>query len=371
MKRQPGLDLIRTIAIVLVLLRHAALSGLGLPMGYVGLSGWMGVDLFFVLSGYLIGSQFFQQYVRGQNPAIGSFYLRRAFRILPAYWAILGLYFCFPILREDAGIQPLWRFVTFTENLLFDSSQRQTFAHAWSLCVEEHFYLLFPLLVWGLMRRPSWEKTAAVCGLILGAGIALRAFAWLHEVRHLPDLNNGYLELIYYPTPMRLDGLMAGVILAAIKCFRPGWWERLMNHPYKVLAVGTAGMIGTIWLTRHRTSFEASVFGFPAIAFSVALITAACVSPKCVLGTFRVPGVRAVAAITFSLYLCHLMAWQVVKAFLPGWVEHRGPQSFVLFMAAAFLLATLLYFLIERPFLLLRDRLDGRMRTAPVKVTVG
>ena len=169
---------------------------------------------------------------------------------------------------------------------------------------------------------------------------------------------------------MRLDGLMAGVILAGIKCFRPGWWERLMNHPYKVLAAGAASMVGAIWLTRHRTSFEASVFGFPAIAFSVALITAACVSPKCVLGTFRVPGVRAIATIMFSLYLCHLMAWQVVKAFLLGWVEHRGVQSFVVFMVAAFLLATLLYFLVERPFLLLRDRLDGRTQTVPAKVTV-
>jgi peptidoglycan/LPS O-acetylase OafA/YrhL len=363
-KRQPGLDLIRTIAIVLVLLRHAALSGLGLPMGYVGLSGWMGVDLFFVLSGYLIGSQFFQQYIRGKTPAVGSFYLRRAFRILPAYWAILGLYFCFPTLREDTSMQSFWRFVTFTENLFFDSGQHQTFAHAWSLCVEEHFYLVFPLLVWALMRRPSWKKAVIVCLSILATGIALRAFAWLHELRHLPDLTNRYLELIYYPTPMRLDGLMAGVLLAAIRCFRPGWWERLMDHPYKVLAAGTVGLIGAIWLTRHRMSFEACVFGFPAISFSVALITAACVSPKCLLGTLRVPGVRATAAITFSLYLCHMMAWQAVKTYLPAWVAHRGVQSFVIFMTAAFLAATLLYLLVERPFLLLRDRLDGQARPA-------
>ena len=80
-----------------------------------------------------------------------------------------------------------------------------------------------------------------------------------------------------------------------------------------------------------------------------------------VSATKRVAGVRAIAAITFSLYLCHLMAWQAVKAFLPRWVEHRGTQSFFLFMAAAFLVATLLYFLVEKPFLLLRDRLDGRV----------
>jgi peptidoglycan/LPS O-acetylase OafA/YrhL len=93
MHRLPGLDLLRAIAIIWVMLFHSWVVG-GLGDGFAWLSGygWMGVDLFFVLSGYLIGSQLLKPLSRGEPLSFSGFYLRRAFRVLPAFLVVLALY---------------------------------------------------------------------------------------------------------------------------------------------------------------------------------------------------------------------------------------------------------------------------------------
>jgi len=366
MKRYPGLDLLRAIAILWVLLFHGMTEGLGAPLPAIGKLGWMGVDLFFVLSGYLIGSQLLKEYAAGQTPAIGTFYLRRAFRILPAYWVVLAFYSLLPTFREAEGLQPAWQFLTFTENFLIDYQHNRAFSHAWSLCVEEHFYLVLPLLVWALMRRPSWKTTAAVCAAIFAAGMILRSYVWLHHVG-IPNHRQGaYVELIYYPTIMRLDGLLAGVVLAAIRWFRPGLWQKAMDNPYRLLALGIGSLAVAIWVARDRFNFAASVFGFPMIAVSLALIVAACVSDKCILGRIRIPGAESIATVTFSLYLSHKMTWHVLKTFWPELVNAGGLPSFCAFAGSAFLVGSVLFFLVERPFLQLRPSCIQRHKNAGV-----
>ncbi|MBW8892927.1 MAG: acyltransferase, partial [Burkholderiales bacterium] len=156
MTRLPGLDLLRSIAIVWVMLFHSFLVG-GLGPGFAWLSrfGWAGVDIFFVLSGFLIGSQLLRTMQRGEPLDLRAFYWRRAWRILPAFAVVLAVYVAFPALREEPGLQAWWQFATFTLNLLIDYGRNQAFSHTWSLCVEEHFYLVFPLLAWWLTRRLS------------------------------------------------------------------------------------------------------------------------------------------------------------------------------------------------------------------------
>ena len=121
-----GLDTLRAVAIVLVVLYHLSIRGL-LPvaLGPVAAVGWIGVDLFFVLSGFLIGSQLMKPYLAGRAPSLREFYVRRAYRILPAYLVVLGLYFFVPWWREAPGTAPLWKFLTFTMNF---------FASMWFPC---------------------------------------------------------------------------------------------------------------------------------------------------------------------------------------------------------------------------------------------
>lgn len=114
-----GLDTLRSLAISLVVLYHFDLQGM-VPavLQPVARVGWVGVDLFFVLSGFLIGTQLVKPYLTGVQPSLRDFYIRRAYRILPAFGVVLALYFVLPLWREAPGPYAGWQYVTFTWNLL-------------------------------------------------------------------------------------------------------------------------------------------------------------------------------------------------------------------------------------------------------------
>jgi peptidoglycan/LPS O-acetylase OafA/YrhL len=198
--RLRGLDLLRALAIVWVMCFHSFLvGGVNQHFAWFQRFGWMGVDLFFVLSGFLIGSQVLVPLARGEPFSFRDFYVRRAFRILPAFWVVLVLYLALPWFREAPGLEPWWKFATFTLNLLIDYDRNQAFSHAWSLCIEEHFYLLFPPLAWLLARRLSTVGFAVLILVCVLTGIALRAGVWLHDDTTAPN-RNWYIEDIYFPT---------------------------------------------------------------------------------------------------------------------------------------------------------------------------
>src|SRR5213592_349665 len=115
-ERQPGLALLRALAIIVVVIYHAALFGFKLP-GRVDRFGWVGVDLFFVLSGYLIGGQLLAPVARGQPISFGRFFARRALRILPAYLVVLTIYFLLPSWREYPEMFPPWKFLLSVQNI--------------------------------------------------------------------------------------------------------------------------------------------------------------------------------------------------------------------------------------------------------------
>ena len=132
--RLNGLDTLRALAIALVMLYH--LNGrLPESVAWGGKVGWMGVDLFFVLSGYLIGSQLLRPVHEGRPVSLKDFYRKRAYRILPAYLVVLAVYVAWPAGREANGMSPLWEFLTFTENLFVNYAKNQAFSHDASLCV--------------------------------------------------------------------------------------------------------------------------------------------------------------------------------------------------------------------------------------------
>jgi peptidoglycan/LPS O-acetylase OafA/YrhL len=347
MHRLPGLDLLRAIAIVWVMLFHSWIVG-GLPAPYeaVAAYGWMGVDLFFVLSGYLIGYQLLKPLSRGEALQWGEFYRRRAYRILPAFLTVLAIYVFLPSWREAAGMQPAWQFLTFTVNLLIDYQDHQAFSHAWSLCVEEHFYLLFPLIAWWLVRRHSQTVVVSLCVFVVAAGMAIRGYASLH--------GKDYLESIYYPTYTRLDGLMAGVLMAAVQLYQPQRWIALQRRA-NALAIAGLVIIGfAIWLFRDR-SFVPEVLGFPLLALGFALLVTAAAGAQS-FGRWRIPGAGWLAAMSYSLYLSHKLAMHRVESLLTMYPQVHGWAAFLLYAAAIFLFGALLHYGVERPFLRLREK---------------
>jgi peptidoglycan/LPS O-acetylase OafA/YrhL len=362
MSRAPGLDLLRAVAIIWVMLYH--LDGSRLPAALPDFVhyGWMGVDLFFVLSGYLIGWQLLKPYTCGQQPLWGQFVLRRAFRVLPAYLAVLALYFTVPAVRESEGIQPLWRFLAFTLNIFPDWSDNTAYSHAWSLCVEEHFYLLPPPVVWLLARKPGIGKVTFVAVGVLAGGMFLRGWRWQHEVAPYLHAASGepnfflrYIEVIYNPTYNRLDGLLAGVMLAMVKAFRPGWWARAMRFGPLFLVLGLAGVFASMRV--DPASHLGAVVVLPLLSASLAFVVLAALSPGVGLHRFSVPGARQIATISFSVYLTHKQVYVWVYHAFGSALEDSNLLAFCVYNASAIAVAALLYMAVERPGLRLRDRL--------------
>ena len=364
--RWTGLDTLRATAILWVMLFHLQ-TQLPPALEPIAQYGWMGVDLFFVLSGYLIGSQLAKPFALGRKPLLVEFYRRRALRILPAYLAVLLLYCVWPAWREQPGLSPPWQFLTFTLNYFIDYAQNPAFSHAWSLCVEEHFYLLLPLLLFAMMRKASIGRTAFVFAFLVGGGMAIRAFVFFHAVRPAGEIASlVYLERIYYPTHARLDGLLAGVGLALLRVFRPGRWEALSQRGHVTAGTGIVLLGFNLWLARHRFDPDAyttpwnTLVGSPLLAAAFALLTASAVSRNGWLGRVRVPGARMVALLAFSLYLTHKEMAHLAHVYLPRLTEHRDVRAMALVVISCFLGAGLLYGGIERPCVVLRERIEGR-----------
>jgi peptidoglycan/LPS O-acetylase OafA/YrhL len=364
MSRLPGLDLLRALAIAWVMLFHSfVVGGLGDNFAWLSRFGWMGVDLFFVLSGFLIGSQVLKPMARGEPLDFGDFYLRRAFRILPAFFVVLALYLAVPAFREEPGMQPWWQFATFTVNFLIDYEHNKAFSHAWSLCVEEHFYLLFPLLAWWLTRRPSATKFICVCVAVVLAGIAIRTCIWLFDMAPAQaagaagrSFNQRFIEDMYYPTWNRLDGLLAGVVLASLKAFRRPLWDRLQARANAALIAGLAVLGLAIWLFQDRMGLLGNSIGWPVLSAGLALLVFAGADTHSWIGRWRVAGAGWVALISYSLYLVHKPVYHMVDSAFGAQLQGRGMLAFAVYAVAALLAGAGLHYAIERPFLQLRDR---------------
>ncbi|KSV84390.1 acyltransferase [Sinorhizobium sp. GL28] len=334
--------------------------------------GWLGVDIFFVLSGFLIGTQLFKEVSRTGGVDLKAFYLRRAFRIFPAFFVVLGLYAIFPVLRDAPTMQSVWSFATFTVNFDFDPRVGRAFSQAWSLCVEEHFYLVLPLLVLLLHRRISMGGTLLIAGSMVIAGMILRYAIWENQVGVLVEAGKlreafaVYLRDVYYPTYTRLDGLMVGVMLAAARFFKPDLCKRYAP-PRVALPVGVALVVAALVLFSIRGPLEGTnlflvfqaqlgtVAGFPLISIGIGFILGAMLDLEPVLRRWPVPGAAVVAALSYSLYLTHKSVFHLDRLIF-GEENLQGGFGFVVYLVTSFAAATVLWFCVERTFLLLRDR---------------
>lgn len=328
-------------------------GGLGPDFEWLSRFGWAGVDIFFVLSGFLIGVQVLRPLQRGQALSFSGFYARRAWRILPAFAVVLAIYVFIPSAREAPGLEPWWKFATFTMNLLVDYGRNQAFSHAWSLCVEEHFYLIFPLVAVALSRRPCAAKFFSVAvGLVL-LGLVLRGSVWLFDSAADPQ-RNWFIEDIYYPSWMRMDGLLVGVLLASFKVYRPQAWDRLQTRANAILLAGIAVCCLALVIFRDRTGLLANTLGWPLLSSGFGLLVFAG-ADKFSLISGRVRGAGWIASISYSLYLSHKLAYHFAQEHVLPLLPPSGYLQFLAYASAALVFGALVHFAVERPFLRLRD----------------
>jgi peptidoglycan/LPS O-acetylase OafA/YrhL len=353
-ERQPGLDLLRALAIIVVVLYHTGIFGFALPND-VHRFGWIGVDLFFVLSGYLIGGQLLASVARGQGINFRRFFARRALRILPAYFAVLAIYFSLPSLREFPEISPLWKFLLSVQNIGLRGGT--AFSHAWSLAIEDQFYLVLPLL---LLLVSRWKRAGIIipCLVVLG-GLALRGFlAWQNPGDGGVSFR-GFQLWIYYPTWTRLDPLVFGVVLAAIEKFRPNWWEQLIDAARWLWLPGLVAIVYGLYLGERETlTVAACVWQFPLIAFGMAAFLLCAVSPRLLFRRIEVPGAAFFASIAYSVYLSHKLIIHAAIQFCSSHnIALKSLPAILLVEILIYAAGFILFLSIERPFLQLRHRL--------------
>lgn len=350
-----GLDHLRALAILLVLIYHYGLSCFDQPLWVLsaGKFGWTGVDLFFVLSGFLISSQLFVQIKSGKQISLREFFLKRFFRILPAFWVVLLIYFWIPGFHEREGLPPFWKFLTFTQNFGLNIGNHSTFSQVWSLCVEEHFYLLLPLILLFLLYTNLFKRSVWLLAGIFLFGFGIRFFIWEHFV--LPDHGLWY-QYIYYPTYNRLDGLLIGVAIAGLVHFRPVFWERISGFGNHFILLSMLVLTGAWFLCSDQHSFSATILGFPLVSLGYGLLVMGAISPNSFLYRWQSKSITLIATLSYAIYLTHKGIIHVIQLAFKNFDLDTNTNLMLVVCAIACLFGALaLNLAVEKPFMRWRN----------------
>lgn len=356
-----GLDHLRALAIILVFFFHYQFPIFGHPewVSRFDKFGWAGVDLFFVLSGFLISSQLFSQIKQGKHIALKDFFLKRFFRILPAYWIVVAIYFCFPLFREHEGLPPIWKFLTFTQNFGLYTKDLGSFSQAWSLCVEEHFYLLLPLILFFLQLNDRFKRSYWILIMLFMLGFFLRYYSWNHF--YLPKINDEnaayyWNEYIYYPTYNRLDGLLVGVAIAGVYRFLPELWSKITKRGDLSIILGVLLLLTLNFIFKKDHSLAVSVFAFPLVNLGFGCILIGAVSPSSILYNLRSKFTTLIAELSYALYLIHKGVIHVTQDLFTN-ADKNSNLMLVACIVLAIIAAYMLNVTVEKPFMKIRKDL--------------
>lgn len=370
--RIPGLDTLRAAAIILVFMYHYMVFISNKPtFGFLGSIGWVGVDLFFVLSGYLIGHQIFSAIANKRTFSFKIFYYRRFLRTLPNYLFILGLYFLIPGFREQPLLPPLWKFITFTQN--FGLQTGTSFSHAWSLCIEEQFYLILPIFALIIVYKKLTQSGWIVLLSLLIAGMILRGFLWVYINQHsIEDFKRLYYIKIYYSSFCRLDELVLGVGIAMLRNFHKNIYIKMMKKGNLYLLLGILGSGFTLYgFYKYHYSLLMTVIGYPSLALSFAALTIAALSPNTHLHQIKIPGTTTLAAWSYAIYLVHkplsVIAYTQLSIF---GIDASSFLTISTIVLVNLIGGGLIYTYIETPFLRIRDRLKPSVNIIPTSAVV-
>jgi peptidoglycan/LPS O-acetylase OafA/YrhL len=363
-----GLDHLRALAILFVFLFHYFILSAGQPKWLPGFAkfGWTGVDLFFVLSGFLISSQLFAQIKQGQAISFRVFFLKRFFRIIPAFWITVGLYLCFPVFREKESLPPVWKFLTFTQNLGLNLKDFGTFSHAWSLCVEEHFYLFLPIILILLQFSKLFKKAYWLIIVLFLFGFAIRIYSFNNL--YLPEINNEnnwmyWYKYIYYPTYNRLDGLLVGVSIAGIYQFLPEIWNRISKFGNHFLIFSLLILTGAYFLCEDTQSYSSSIFGFPLVAIGYGFMVVGAISPTSFLFKWNSKVTTFIASLSYAIYLTHKGIIHITHQILADF-KIDANLMLVICIATCSIAAFILNFMVEKPFMKLRNKIIKHKSTS-------
>lgn len=340
-KRISGLDLVRSIAICLVLFLHAKDSISSMPVFLKGLfsRGWAGVDIFFVLSGFLIASQVIKE--KQAKPFVKKlkhFWVKRWFRTLPLYFTALFAYVVIKPLLGWEFSDSILKYFFFLQNYFAPKD----FVQSWSLCIEEQFYIIFPLLVFTfskLIKKPWFWLLPIVVSILC------RYFIVGSETIE----NETQLAYsIAFPSFTRMDGISLGVFLA----FTQDYWKPFVKDSCNsIFLISLIGFVLSLVYFGHTPLGMKAVFVYSTLSlFSAGMVMA---------GNFiRIPLASHsfffwVATLSYGAYLWNNLFMRVIIKFAHN--LHWG-LSLVIFLGLTFVTSYVTYRIIEAPFIKLRAK---------------
>lgn len=359
-----GLDILRALAVLLVLASHTVAHGAppAWLRWYFSAQGTIGVEIFYVLSGFLIGSVLIRSRKAGKLKAPGDildFWKRRWARTLPLYAFFLLVYLRFDY-HGPASLDVAWPFFLFLQNLAWPIGP--FFEHSWSLAVEEWFYLLLPcvFLAAAGMLKSNGRAMAATCVVFFVVPLIARiVFGW--HAQSLSDVDRHVRSIVL----CRLDSLFIGVIAAYIRIERPERFAHLASLWRYALPIFIGLTLyfacGAPYLVTNAT---VRTMVYPMLSVVIAALLPAAMTLHTSGSYWLDRFISWTSRISYSLYLGHICMLTLALAMFAkyGWSIENHRTTLILYATLAgfyFAFAHLTYRFVEQPYIRLRDKIMG------------
>jgi len=340
----PALDGLRAVAIVSVMVFHA--SNVTLP------GGGSGVDVFFVLSGFLITTLLLREQARTGRIALGRFYGRRALRLLPALFAVVAvvvIVFHLSPMGYGSEAAPARSSLLYYADLRASAHQPMgLLLPMWSLSLEEQFYVLWPTVLFGLLAAGASRRQ-----LLIGTGaafVALTTWHWLAGEAHLANLQ----QLLYRPD-LRANGLVLGCFVGVWFASPPQLTARVRGVLQAGAWTGAAVLALAFWKGLLVAQPARGTLLVPSIVVATAALIASQVAAPvgAITAVLANPVARWIGRLSYSLYLVHVPVLGASEYLLRG---SPWATKMTVYAAGSLAAACLLHWAVERPFLRLKQR---------------
>jgi len=355
--RDKRIDCLRGLAVLSVILAHSVI-----PIPIFFKAGWMGVDLFFVLSGFLISGLLFRDYEEHQRIDIKRFLIRRGFKIYPSFWFFLVVTWGISVLRNDTPTVPL----SYLHELFFVQNYFScVWVHTWSLAVEEHFYILLPVFLSVLVRRS--RNCRDPFGAIVWSALAVSIACILSRAAMILLPQVPHYKLAYRATHARMDSLFFGVLLGYLHRYHAKSMARMLQPTFTRVAIAAACValsLPAYFAARDTEAF--SILAYTSVYFACGGLLLLSIHVRGVLpqslARYLTPFSDALAFIgvySYSIYLWHeaVREWPDLLAYGIFRVALSPVPYFLLYLALCLMIGITLGRTVEYPILKFRDRL--------------
>lgn len=368
--QQPSLHGIRVLGILLVIQFHVWAAFIGTvdqnhPLFKVGTSLWFGMDLFFILSGFLIGTLLLISIEKRGSVTMMNFYARRSFRIIPLYFFVFTVYVLMSASTPADG-KYLWAEYLYLTNYL--KWEQMHMYWGWSLAVEEHFYIIVPFVMLLLQKITTIRLQLYILTIGWISCFFVRLYIWESHTEAWGSKE--WFESIYIPTHTRYDALLAGIWLAI---FQKEFGEKIAH------SLNSSGLLRISLLSLSVFSFGSIIVADgnwyqPTLFRSLSVGTITSLGwlplllymmnyPGSLSSFFGHPIFRYLATLGYGVYLVHLIVIKKLATAINAYMQSfdlnlylTGSISIVFTVVVSFAIAYVLHIFVEKPALLVRDK---------------